>query len=188
MPPLLKVRLIELAAPPNTFDPITSFSEADEPSRLFQFYLLDTLNFQPNVFTATIPGINDGAIPTAANAANGGLPTIGAVRVVLEPKPGLPTDPNDPRAFIDIFMDFSGLFVINTSGEHGRLQRAAAIGRSCLLGVQSLNELDFPALRVARSPAAFPERFPPDSNTTTTSPICIPSSPGLVRQAWSTTN
>ncbi|MDQ3253139.1 MAG: hypothetical protein M3R15_04415, partial [Acidobacteriota bacterium] len=79
----------------------------------FQFYLLDTLNFQPNVFTATIPGINDGAIPTAANAANGGLPTIGAVRVTLEPKPGLPTDPNDPRAFIDIFMEFSGLFVIN---------------------------------------------------------------------------
>jgi len=113
LPPLLKVRLIELAARPNTFDPITAFSEADDPSQLFQFYLLDTLNFQPNVFTATIPGINDGAIPTAANAANGGLPTIGAVRVTLEPKPGLPTDPNDPRAFIDIFMDFSGLFVIN---------------------------------------------------------------------------
>ncbi|MGH9874416.1 MAG: hypothetical protein ACRD9S_18330 [Pyrinomonadaceae bacterium] len=113
LPPLLKVRLIELAARPNTFDPITAFSEADDPSQLFQFYLLDTLNFQPNVFTATIPGINDGVIPTAANAANGGLPTIGAVRVTLEPKPGLPTDPNDPRAFIDIFMDFSGLFVIN---------------------------------------------------------------------------
>ena len=113
LPPLLKARLIELAARPNTFDPITAFSEADDPSQLFQFYLLDTLNFQPNVFTATIPGINDGAIPTAANAANGGLPTIGAVRVTLEPKPGLPTDPNDPRAFIDIFMDFSGLFVIN---------------------------------------------------------------------------
>jgi len=113
LPRLLKARLIELAARPNTFDPITAFSEADEPSRLFQFYLLDTLNFQPNVFTATIPGINDGVIATAANAANGGLPTIGSVRVTLEPKPGLPTDPNDPGAFIDIFMDFSGLFVIN---------------------------------------------------------------------------
>jgi len=45
--------------------------------------------------------------------ANCGLPTIGAVRVVLEPKPGLPTDPNNPRAFIDIFTDISGLFVIN---------------------------------------------------------------------------
>src|SRR5215469_17685839 len=29
------------------------------------------------------------------------------------PKPGLPTDPNDPRAFIDVFTDVSGLFVIN---------------------------------------------------------------------------
>lgn len=113
LPRLLKLRLAELAARPNTFDPITAFSEADDPSQLFQYYLVDTLRFQPNVFTATIPGINDGVIPTAANAANGGLPSIGAVRVTLEPKPGLPTDPNDPRAFIDIFMDFSGLFVIN---------------------------------------------------------------------------
>src|SRR6185436_16425787 len=40
-------------------------------------------------------------------------PTIGAVRVVLEPKPGLPTDPKDVEAFIDIFTDLSGLFVIN---------------------------------------------------------------------------
>ena len=38
---------------------------------------------------------------------------MGAVRVVLEPKPGLPTDPTDPRAFIDVFTDLSGLFVIN---------------------------------------------------------------------------
>ena len=32
---------------------------------------------------------------------------------MLEPKPGLPTDPNDVDAFIDIFTDMSGLFVIN---------------------------------------------------------------------------
>ena len=31
----------------------------------------------------------------------------------VEPKPGLPIDPNDPGAFIDIFTDISGLFVIN---------------------------------------------------------------------------
>jgi len=113
LPRALQNRLIRMARRPHTFLPITAFSEADQPSRLFQYYLLDTRNFQPNVFTATIPGINDGAIATAANAANGGLRTIGSVRVTLEPKPGLPTDPNDPRAFIDIFMDFSGLFVIN---------------------------------------------------------------------------
>jgi hypothetical protein len=33
------------------------------------------------------------------------LPTVGAVRVVLEPKPGLPTDPNNPRAFNDVATD-----------------------------------------------------------------------------------
>ncbi len=113
LPPLLKLRLIEMAARPHSFEPLTAFAEADDPSMLFQYYLLDTNRFQPNVFTSVVPGINDTAIPTAANAANGGLSTLGAVRVVLEPKAGLPTDPNDPGAFIDIFMDFSGLFVIN---------------------------------------------------------------------------
>ncbi len=113
LPRPLQNRLARMARRPHSYLPITAFSEADQPSRLFQYYLLDTRNFQPNVFTKVIPGINDGAIPTAANAANGGLRTIGSVRVTLEPKPGLPTDPDDPRAFIDIFMDFSGLFVIN---------------------------------------------------------------------------
>ena len=113
LPGPLQNRIGEIGARPHTFCPIIALSEADKPSQLFQYYLLDTKNFQPNVFTAVIPGINDGAIRTAANAANGGLPTIGSVRVTLEPKPGLPTDPDDPRAFLDIFMDFSGLFVIN---------------------------------------------------------------------------
>lgn len=113
LPRPLKRRLIRLAKRPHTYVPMTLFSEADEPSQLFQFYLLDTTGFQPNVFTSVVPGINDTAIATGANAANGGLPTIGAVRLALEPKPGLPTDPNDPRAFIDIFTDISGLFVIN---------------------------------------------------------------------------
>ena len=113
LPAPLKNRIGELARRPHTFTPARAFSEADGPSQLFQYYLLDTENFQPNVFTAIIPGINDGVIRTAANAANGGLKTIGSVRVVLEPKPGLPTNPDDPHAFIDVFMDFSGLFVIN---------------------------------------------------------------------------
>ena len=113
LPGPLKNRIAALAARPHTYVPMRAFSEADKPSQLFQYYLLDTKNFQPNVFTAVIPGINDGVIRTAANAANGGLRTIGSVRVSLEPKPGLPTDPEDPRAFIDVFMDFSGLFVIN---------------------------------------------------------------------------
>ncbi|MGH8694325.1 MAG: hypothetical protein ACREVM_08880, partial [Burkholderiales bacterium] len=101
LPRPLRQRLIRLAKRPHTYVPMTLFSEADQPSQLFQFYLLDTTGFQPNVFTSVVPGINDTAIATGANAANGGLPTIGAVRLALEPKPGLPTDPNDPRAFID---------------------------------------------------------------------------------------
>ena len=113
LPAPLKRALSVMAARPTTFGPMRAFAEADTPSQLFQYYLLDTRNFQPNVFTATIPGINDHAIPTGANAANHQLETIGAVRVVLEPKPGLPTDPEDAEAFIDIFTDLSGLFVIN---------------------------------------------------------------------------
>jgi len=113
LPAPLQNVLATMAGRPKTYSPARAFAEADKPSQLFQYYLLDTRNFQPNVFTAIIPGINDHAIPTAANAANHQLPTIGAVRVVLEPKPGLPTDPTDPEAFIDIFTDLSGLFVIN---------------------------------------------------------------------------
>jgi hypothetical protein len=114
LPAPLKDRLLELARRPHSYLPLTVFGEAVEPSQLFGYYLLDTTAFQPNVFTSIVPGINDnGVIPTGANFANGGLPTVGTVRVTLEPKPGLPTDPDDPRAFIDMFTDISGLFVIN---------------------------------------------------------------------------
>jgi hypothetical protein len=113
LPKPLKERLVALAKRPHSFAPVRAFAEADAPSRLFEYYLLDTTTVAPNVFTAVIPGVNDHAIPTAANAANHQLPTLGAVRIVLEPKPGLPTDPNDPGAFIDLFTDISGLFVIN---------------------------------------------------------------------------
>src|SRR3954462_5839189 len=113
LPLPLKSALARLAGRPHTLTPMRAFAEADKPSQLFQYYLLDTTRFQPNIFTSVVPGVNDHAIPTAANAANHQLPTIGAVRVALEPKPGLPTDPKDPGAFIDIFTDISGLFVIN---------------------------------------------------------------------------
>jgi hypothetical protein len=112
LPLPLKRRLGELAARPHSVLPVQAFAEADKPSQLFQYYLLDSKNFQQNVFSAVIPGLNDQAQLTAFGG-NGGLPTIGAVRVVLEPKPGLPTDPNDVRAFIDVFTDLSSLFVIN---------------------------------------------------------------------------
>ena len=113
LPAPLKSRLGDIAASPHTYLPQTAFSEADAPSQLVQYFLIDTSQFQPNIFTAIVPGINDGTRPTAGNAANSGRRTIGAVRTVVEPKAGFPTDPNDPRTLIDMFTDVSGLFVIN---------------------------------------------------------------------------
>ncbi len=112
LPAPLKERLVELAARPHSVLPVQTFAEADGASQLFQYYLLDTSGFEPNVFTTIIPGVNDAA-QLSVTGADCGLPTIGSVRVVLEPKPGLPTDPNDPRAFIDVFTDLDPLFVIN---------------------------------------------------------------------------
>ncbi len=112
LPAPLRDQLVRLAERPHSNLPVQARAEADLPSQLFQYYLLDTTGFEPNVFTAIIPGVND-HVQLTATGANCGLPTIGAVRVMLEPKPGLPTDPTNPRAFIDVFTDISGLFVIN---------------------------------------------------------------------------
>jgi hypothetical protein len=103
---------LRIAGRPHSAVPTQAYAEADGPSQLFQYYLLDTHGFQPNVFTATFPGINDQAEKTATGA-DCGLPTVGAVRLVVEPKPDLPTDPNDVKAFIDVFTDIDPLFVIN---------------------------------------------------------------------------
>jgi hypothetical protein len=112
LPAPLKERIVQLAGRPHSVLPVQTFAEADQPSQLFQYYLLDTAGFEPNVFTTRIPGVNDAAQLTVTGA-NCGLSTIGTVREVLEPKPGLPTDPNSPRAFIDVFTDIDPLFVIN---------------------------------------------------------------------------
>src|SRR5438552_13570291 len=112
LPGPLKNRLVRMAGRPHSQLPTQAYAEADQPSQLFQYYLLDTNGFEPNAFTKLFPGINDTAMLTATGP-DCGLPTIGAVREVLEPKPGLPTDPNDVRAFIDVFTDISLLFVIN---------------------------------------------------------------------------
>jgi hypothetical protein len=112
LPDALQERLIRQADRPHSYLPLQAFAEADKPSQLFQYYLLDSTGFEPNVFTRIFQGVND-QVQLTATGIDCGLPTIGAVRVVLEPKPDLPTDPNDPKAFIDIFTDISGLFVIN---------------------------------------------------------------------------
>jgi len=112
LPAPLKNRLQALAERPHSAVPTQAYAEADQPSQLFQYYLLDTTGFEPNPFTHLFQGINDQAQLTATGF-DCGLSTIGSVRLVVEPKPGLPTDPNDVEAFIDIFTDISGLFVIN---------------------------------------------------------------------------
>jgi len=112
LPTPLKQQLTRLAGRPHSTLPIQAFAEADESSLLFQYYLLDTHNFEPNVFTARFPGVND-QVDLTVTGADCGLPTIGAVRLVVEPKPDLPRDPNDVRAFIDVFTDIHRLFVIN---------------------------------------------------------------------------
>jgi hypothetical protein len=106
LPKPLQDRLVQLIEQPHAFPAIPAFNEAADPSLLFQYYLLDQTSFQPNVFTAQIPGINDTATPPASGA-------LGAVRVVVEPKPGRPLDPNNPDAAVDTFADFTGLNVIN---------------------------------------------------------------------------
>ena len=112
LPGPLRDRLSELAARPHSQLPTQAYAEAANPSQLFQYYLLDTTGFEPNAFTASFAGLNDTAMLTATGP-DCGLSTIAAVRLVVEPKPGLPTDPNDVRAFIDVFTDVAGLFVIN---------------------------------------------------------------------------
>jgi hypothetical protein len=112
LPGPLQTVLKRLASRPHSALPTEAFAEASVPSELFQYYLLSTDGFEPNVFTTTFAGVNDQAMLTATGP-DCGLPTIATVREVLEPKPGLPTDPNDVRAFIDVFTDISGLFVIN---------------------------------------------------------------------------
>jgi hypothetical protein len=56
LPGELKDRLAQLANRPHTYLPLQVFAEADGASQLFQYYLLDTNGFEPNVFTAIING------------------------------------------------------------------------------------------------------------------------------------
>src|SRR6266581_2889863 len=120
LPGPLKQRLVRQAGRPHSQLPTQAYAEAHfdtppfkpKPSQLFQYYLLESKGFEPNPFTAIFPGLNDNVMLTATGPVCN-LPTLGAVREVLEPKPDLPTDPNDVRAFIDVFTDISGLFVIN---------------------------------------------------------------------------
>ena len=111
LPDPLKARLVQLADRPHTYLPLQAFAEADKPSQLFQYYLLDSGGFEPNVFTTIFPGIND-TVQLTATGGDCGLPTLGACAWFSNPSPGCPPIP-DPKAFIDVFTDISPLFVIN---------------------------------------------------------------------------
>jgi len=50
LPGPLQDRLAQLANRPHTNVPMQAFAEANGASQLFQYYLLDTSGFQPNVF------------------------------------------------------------------------------------------------------------------------------------------
>jgi len=51
LPGPLQDRLAQLANRPRTYLPLQAFNEADGADQLFQYYLLDTTGFEPNVFT-----------------------------------------------------------------------------------------------------------------------------------------
>ena len=68
LPAQLKNRIGDIAAGPHSYLPVQAFAEADQPSLLFQYYILDTNGFEPNVFTTVIPGVNDTAMKTATGA------------------------------------------------------------------------------------------------------------------------
>ena len=127
VPDPLKDRLVRLADRPHTFLPMQVFAEADQPGRLVQYYLLDTDGFEPNVFTTIFPGINDAA-QLSVTGGNCGLPTLGTVRVILELKPGLPTNPTDAKAFLDVFTDISAVV---RDQQRERVVRRLDDSRSC---------------------------------------------------------
>ena len=77
LPDPLQDRLERLANRPHSQLPLQVYAEANGASQLFQYYLLDTNGFEPNVFTKRFPGIND-HVQLTATGGNCGLATVGA--------------------------------------------------------------------------------------------------------------
>ena len=88
LPQPLLDRLLQLADRPHTYLPMQAFAEADGPSQLFQYYLLDTTGFEPNVFTTIIPGVNDGNVQLTVTGGNCGLPRSAPCALCWSPSPG----------------------------------------------------------------------------------------------------
>jgi hypothetical protein len=99
LPAPLQSQILRIAGRPHSQLPTQTFNEADEASQLFQYVLLDTNGFEPKCSRRSFR-----ALTITCNSRRQ-APTAGYLRsarcgVVLEPKPGLPLDPNNPRAFI----------------------------------------------------------------------------------------
>lgn len=93
-------RLAELEARPHVYPPQTI---AGDPA-VFQFALLDTKGVQPNIFNSKIAGVND-----TDPFGTAGPDSIGLVRLVVLARPGLSSDPADPRTPIGVYLDIAGL-------------------------------------------------------------------------------
>ena len=90
----------------HTYKPQNPFA-GEAADELVRYAVLTNDHFQPNVFTRKIPGLNDTAEDTAANENS-----IGLARMVVLEKDGVPTDANDPRSHIGVYVDVSGLKTI----------------------------------------------------------------------------
>lgn len=109
----VRAKLAELRLKPHDYLPLSI--KSDEIP--YRYALLDNTSFQPNVFTSRIPGVNDKATPTA-----GGPGTTGLVRMAIQRKPGLPTNPDDPRTQVSVYLDVAGLKSIKAEGGNYELQ------------------------------------------------------------------
>ena len=70
LPEPLETRILQLAARPHTYLPIHAFAEADKPSSLFQYYLIDSNGFQPNPRFPASTITQSKQLPTKPTAAS----------------------------------------------------------------------------------------------------------------------
>ena len=114
LPDPLKDRL-QARGPAAQLAATAGICRSQHPQPALQYYLLDSSGFEPNVFTKIFSGINDD-VQLTVTGANCGLPALGAVRLVLEPKPGLPTDATTPGLHRRLHRNLPFFVINNESG------------------------------------------------------------------------
>lgn len=139
-PPALATRLVELNDCQSRLQethatyPAQKMQAEGGPPILYVYYNLDERLIH-NPFVEHVDGFNDECELHANDA-------IGAVRGVLEPKPGAVVDAGDPRSLVDLFTDVCGLRVINN--ESGWYEGWL------------IHDLTIPSVRAARSDGHAP--------------------------------